>query len=417
MNKPLFKGMRVLSCALVLVLLIGCVPYFMSRAQTVADLREEKAALEAKIASLESKKNALSGDLSDQKAKKEAIDEQIELKKQQIALNDSMIYELNVQINENQTAISNSEKEIADREDSIKARFAALQERLRVVSKTGNMSLLQMLFDTDNYVDYLLKSKLMKTIAANDEKLIHELEIEIEEINKVKQKLVAKRKDLDSQKESLETVRKEADADKEELEALSNEAEHLMKDLQSDIHYYNNQNNATEDQIAAMEAEIQEILNRSSGSNNEAYLGGKMYWPSRDCFIVTDTFGWRMLSGSSNFHKGIDIACSGSAYGKDIVAADDGIVIYANRYDSWGSGYGYYVMVDHGINGAGQRIVTVYAHMSAVYVSEGQRVTGGSTQLGAIGNTGWSYGSHLHFEVRVDGSPVDPLSCGYVSPP
>ena len=168
MNKPLFKGMRVLSCALVLVLLIGCVPYFMSRAQTVADLREEKAALEAKIASLESKKNALSGDLSDQKAKKEAIDEQIELKKQQIALNDSMIYELNVQINENQTAISNSEKEIADREDSIKARFAALQERLRVVSKTGNMSLLQMLFDTDNYVDYLLKSKLMKTIAAND---------------------------------------------------------------------------------------------------------------------------------------------------------------------------------------------------------------------------------------------------------
>lgn len=390
--------------------------FFSAKADSVSDLRDQKAALEAKITELETKKEGLKDDISAQKSKKEAIDKQIDFKRQQIELNEKMLDSLNAEISENEEAIVKSENEIAEHETEIKERFSALQERLRVVSKTGNVSILQMLFDTENYVDYLLKSKLMKTIAENDEKLIKELEKEIGEINKTKERLEKNKEDLAKQKESLETIRKEADADKAELEALSNEAESLLQDMKSDQEYYENQIQATEEQIEAMENEIQSILNRNSGSNNQSYLGGTMYWPSCSCHYITDTFGWRMLAGASNFHKGIDIACSGSAYGKDIVAADDGVVIYANSYDSWGGGYGYYVMVDHGINSAGQRIVTVYAHMSAVYVSEGQSVVGGSTQLGAIGDTGWSYGSHLHFEVRVDGTPVDPLSNGYVSP-
>ena len=64
----------------------------------------------------------------------------------------------------------------------------------------------------------------------------------------------------------------------------------------------------------------------------------------------------------------------------------------------------------------GNHITTLYAHCSSIYVSEGQTVTGGQTCLGAIGNTGWSYGSHLHFEVRVDGERVNPLA-GYVAAP
>ena len=117
-----------------------------------------------------------------------------------------------------------------------------------------------------------------------------------------------------------------------------------------------------------------------------------------------------------NFHKGIDIACYGSAYGKDIRAAADGTVLYANKYDSWGGGYGYYLMVDHGYDANGQRIVTLYAHCSYIIASEGETVRQGQ-QIAEIGNTGWSYGAHLHFEVRVDGSPVDPLTNGWVVQP
>lgn len=417
MSKKMRRILRATACMVVSAILIASFPSVKVFADSVSDLRDEKAALEAKIAALESKKDSLSGDLESQKEKKKTIDSQIELKQEQIALNDSMIYKLNQEIRDNETQIKNREQEIKDREDAIRTRFGELQERLRVVSKTGNMSVFQMLFDTESYVDYLLKSKLMKTIAANDERLIAELEAEIANINEVKKGLEAKKKDLDGQKKALQKIQAEAESDKQELEALSNEAESIAQDLQGDIEYYDSQIQVTEEQIAKMEAEIQSILNRSNGSNGKAYKGGKMFWPSTSCFYITDTFGWRMLYGSSNFHKGIDIACAGSAYGKDIIAAEDGVVIFANRSDSWGSGYGYYVMVDHGRDSAGQRIVTVYAHMSSVYAYEGMEVTGGKTQLGCIGNTGWSYGSHLHFEVRVDGTPVDPLSNGFVSRP
>ena len=80
-----------------------------------------------------------------------------------------------------------------------------------------------------------------------------------------------------------------------------------------------------------------------------------------------------------------------------------------------GGGYGYYLMIDHGYDTYGRRIVTLYAHCSRILVSEGDRVQGGVTQIAEIGNTGWSYGAHLHFEVRVDGAHEDPLTNGWLS--
>ncbi|MBR3289369.1 MAG: peptidoglycan DD-metalloendopeptidase family protein, partial [Clostridia bacterium] len=312
--------------------------------------------------------------------------------------------------------IAEQEQAIADREAAINDRFGTLKERLQAVSKTGNLSVLQMLFNTDSYLDYLLKSKLMQCISAHDQGLIKEMEAEIEGLNEQKAQYEKDKEQLDGQREELEAVKAEADAAKEELEDLYAEVQEVMYDLQADIDYHDEQIALTEEQEAALEAEIERILAENYGLNGSAYLGGSMYWPSTSCTLITDVFGWRVLSGADNFHKGIDIACPGSAYGKDIIAAADGIVMEANSSDEWGFGYGYYVMVDHGIDDAGQQIVTLYAHCSSVYVSKGQEVIGGETQLGAIGNTGWSYGSHLHFEVRVDGSPVNPLG-GYVSPP
>ncbi len=418
MSKKLMRLVRMIAVLTVIFLMMASLPYasVKTNASSVSSLEAEKKELQAKAAELERKKDSLSDDLEDQKEKKATIEKQIAVKEEEIALNDDLIYAVDKDIQDTQYKISKQEQEIEDKQTAISTQFASLQERLRIVSKTGNMSVLQMLFDTDSYVDYLLKSKLMKVMSKHDEDLIAKLEVEISKINEQKEELKKTEADLDQQKSLLESIRKEADSAKEDLEALYDEAASVANDLQADINYYDEQIALTEEQEAALEAEIQSILRNSSSSNGEAYKGGKMYWPSKSCHLITDVFGWRMLSGASNFHKGIDICCGGSAYGKDIIAADDGIVIYANGSDSWGSGYGYYVMVDHGIDARGYRIVTVYAHMSSVYVYEGQRVYGGETQLGAIGDTGWSYGSHLHFEVREDGSPVNPLG-GYVSPP
>ena len=161
--------------------------------------------------------------------------------------------------------------------------------------------------------------------------------------------------------------------------------------------------------------DIKEML--AANDSGLSYKGGTMYWPSKQCTILTSTYGWRWGS----LHKGIDLACYGNATGKDIRAAADGTVIAVNNTSEWGygwcSGYGYCVMVDHGYDKKGRRVTTLYAHMSKVLVSVGQQVKGGSTQLGKVGNTGNSFGAHLHFEVRLDGTAVDPIGNGYVKVP
>ncbi|HEV2440591.1 MAG TPA: M23 family metallopeptidase [bacterium] len=118
-------------------------------------------------------------------------------------------------------------------------------------------------------------------------------------------------------------------------------------------------------------------------------------WPSGG--VVTSRFGWRVhpIFGGREFHTGMDIA---TRYGSPVVAARAGIV----RFVGWKPGYGRIVILDH--DGG---IETAYSHLSAALVSPGQRVARGQT-IGRIGNSGWSTGPHLFFEVRRNGVPLDP---------
>jgi murein DD-endopeptidase MepM/ murein hydrolase activator NlpD len=128
----------------------------------------------------------------------------------------------------------------------------------------------------------------------------------------------------------------------------------------------------------------------SAGARRLALL-----WPSGG--IVTSRFGWRThpIFGGREFHTGMDIA---TRYGSPVVAARGGIV----RFVGWKSGYGRLVVVDH--DGG---VDTSYSHLSAALVSPGQHVAQGQL-IGRIGNSGWSTGPHLFFEVRRNGVPMDP---------
>lgn len=118
-------------------------------------------------------------------------------------------------------------------------------------------------------------------------------------------------------------------------------------------------------------------------------------WPAHGW--VTSEFGVRRgWGGNSRLHEGIDIA---APVGTPITAPGDGVVTFTG-YDH---GYGQTVRMDHGYG-----ITTVYAHLSSMYVTEGQRVKRGML-IAAMGNTGRSTGPHLHYEVRVDGVPVNPM--------
>ncbi len=124
---------------------------------------------------------------------------------------------------------------------------------------------------------------------------------------------------------------------------------------------------------------------------------GGFYWPLPSCRILSSPFGTRW----GKLHAGIDISGNG-VLDKPIIAADGGVVTQVNT-EGWGGGYGLYVVVDHG-NG----YVTSYAHCNAILVKVGQKVAQGEV-IAKVGNTGNSFGPHLHFEIRLNGAAVDPM--------
>ena len=138
--------------------------------------------------------------------------------------------------------------------------------------------------------------------------------------------------------------------------------------------------------------------------SNATWIGtGRYSWPLPINGDITSGFGWRSdpFTGEQTFHGGVDI---GVPAGTPIIAADSGIVTVANGVDSWGGGYGFYVMIDHG---SGDE--TLYAHCSSICVTYGQTVQKGEV-IAYVGSTGNSTGNHLHFEIRVGGKKQNPLN-------
>lgn len=145
---------------------------------------------------------------------------------------------------------------------------------------------------------------------------------------------------------------------------------------------------------ASLAARIQAAqAGRQSGGPSSTPSSAGLVWPASG--PVTSPFGWRW----GRMHEGIDI---GAPMGAAIYAAASGTVIYCG----WESGYGNLTVIDHGGN-----LATAYGHQSSISVACGQQVSQGQV-IGAVGSTGHSTGPHLHFEVRVNGSAVDPL--GYL---
>ena len=135
----------------------------------------------------------------------------------------------------------------------------------------------------------------------------------------------------------------------------------------------------------------------SMAGGNWASIGEAGLPLPRESYIITSPFGWRIMNGERELHKGIDMAAE---EGTPIYAVKDGVCTVSGHDAS----YGNCVSIDHG-----DGLMTRYAHMSLCVVSDGQQVTAGEV-IGFVGSTGNSTGPHLHFEVRANGNPVDPLS-------
>ena len=154
-----------------------------------------------------------------------------------------------------------------------------------------------------------------------------------------------------------------------------------------------------------MEARIK--LLAAANASGTPYVGGDFVWPVPGYNGITSKFGMRThpITGVYKLHTGVDI---GAPTGANFVASNKGIVIAAE----YNTAYGNFVMIDHGGG-----IQTLYAHGSQIVTSVGQEVNAGDVVL-KVGSTGYATGPHAHFEVRINGTPVEPLTylqaTGYV---
>jgi murein DD-endopeptidase MepM/ murein hydrolase activator NlpD len=217
---------------------------------------------------------------------------------------------------------------------------------------------------------------------------------------------------------SLKDRLDDAQTDLRKEQAKAQEAERVAAEERDRIAQLRARVDAERDQVAAAEAEEQQIIDglrarraefeaeynalqaqiaASVSRGNPTQGNGRFVWPVNGA--VTSGFGARAhpIFGESRMHTGIDV---GASSGTPVKAGDDGVVVTAGA----NGGYGNWTLVDHGGG-----LATGYAHQSSIGVSAGQRVSRGQV-IGRVGSTGASTGPHLHFEVRVNGSPVDPMA-------
>lgn len=392
---------RVLSCLSALLIFVGS-GLSMAVPAAAATVNEQIKQLEAEQAKLKKQIASAKSDLADSKKTRDLYNSQISNVQKQIDLLDKQADDLNAQINSKNTAIADLEKQVAANEKEAATVRKMLGERLNAIMKRGNFSTLQLLMDTDNYADYLVRAKLMEKVSERDQQSIEDLEKRLAEITDTEKQVQSEKAAVEEKKKEVEALRATSTGKKKELSTLYTAANAAYKQDAAEVAALNKELEKTDSDIKKLLASL-----NSSGS----YVATSMYWPVPTVRAISSYFGPRWQRN----HRGVDIA-NGSIpiYGQNVVAAADGTVIYSNYTSTWGGGYGYYCMVDHGRDSKGRQVVTLYAHCSVMYARVGQKVVGGKTVLAKAGNTGNVTGPHLHFEVRLNGTAVDPLK-GYIS--
>lgn len=426
---------RMLALGLALVVLFGSIsiPSVFAE-ESIEDLNAQREELSVKQEELAEQRNDAVATLEEQQEQSEIIRQQINTKSEEIAVHEQILAELDSKIAATQAQISQKEASIDALEEDIQTRYQTLRTRLRAISKKSILSsFIQFILGNSTFTDYLIGFKMSQRISEHDQAVMDQLELDIAAVEETKNKLKTDKAALEIERNQADTVRVEMETAKGSLQQLYNESHALEDEMSKNVEWLDEQIARMEEEDQSIQNEIDAIMEeiraeeeaarKEAEEKGEEYVPevsfkgeGSMVWPAPTCRVITSSFKLRQLPGETEprLHKGLDIACYGDAEGEPIVAAADGVVFAANDYDSWGGGLGYYVMIDHGYDSEGRRVITIYAHCSRVDVYEGQSVTAGE-QIALVGDTGNSYGAHLHFQIEVDDTPVNPISNGYLS--
>lgn len=378
------------------------------KATSKEDLEAQLALIDQKQKELESQMAEVRDDLSKQEEYQEYLWEQIELTREEISVREERIDLLEDEIDTLESDIDGIEDDIVQKQQEIDDGIELFQERVRALYIAGDDSMLSLLLGSTDFYNVLANAEYIRRVTEHDQTMLDGLLEDKQEMEQYAQDLVDKKNQVTANIGDLETAKEEFAQKQEQLSASYSESQAIIQELEGsedELAAAQSQNQA---QYDAIDAEIQRIIDAERAKNEAmAYAGGQLNWPVPGHYRISSPFGSRYLFGYWDFHTGIDIVgtTSGVIKGASIVAANDGRVLVAEKYSN--SGYGHYVLIDHGVNANGQAIYTLYGHMQSVDVNVGDTVSRGS-HIGTVGTTGLSTGYHLHFEVRIDNQKVDP---------
>jgi murein DD-endopeptidase MepM/ murein hydrolase activator NlpD len=396
---------RRIVCSLILVLLAAAPASggLYDRKQSIDDqlssvqsklqqAREREASLSAEIASVTQRIRSLETEVGDVSTKLVALEEDLALHQRKLdALTE--LYEI-------------QSERLAFLRDQYGVAVERLSTRLVAVYESGEPSTLDVLIDAQSFSDILDQLDYLSSIAAQDRSIVKHvvgardhMRVLRERTGKTKARVAAVTRVVKIRTEQTRALKNQLVSRQQGLAAARSARRASLADVREDARHYASEAAALQAQSANVAAQIRSAQATVSSSPTYSHASTDSS-PSASGFIwpvsgpVVSPFGWRW----GRMHEGVDIA---AGYGTPIAAAAPGTVIYAG----WMGGYGNLIIIDHGGG-----IATAYAHQSSFAVGGGP-VSQGQT-IGYIGCTGHCFGPHLHFEVRINGSAVDPL--GYL---
>ena len=370
---------------LVFLLLFSSMFSPMSFSATKEELMKEKERLSKEI---EQKKKDLANIKDEVKRQQALLAQQEDLLdsiKALIEINEALIVEIKLHLTETQEKLDAKEREL-------KEYYRMLGVRIRYLHMNNSTSALSLILGADSYSDALIIGQYMTEISEYDTNLIDKTTATRNEIAGMVDSI---NRDLSDQEDLLE----------ENTAARELQIE-IIQQTRTDLNYAQAEQyviqKSIEEKLKEIEEMNAEIARLMSVWSDIPYFGEGFRWPVPGFDHISSGYGWRTLYGVQNFHAGIDIAGSG-IYGAGVVASGNAFVstvVYSSV------GYGNYIILDHGGG-----FMTLYGHLSSILVVKGEEVKQG-TVIGGVGSTGNSTGPHLHFEIRLQGEKLNPLTEG-----
>ena len=302
-------------------------------------------------------------------------------------------YEEQIQsVSESLNKIEKQIKQTENTLETIQERYDKQQEllktRLVYMFESGETRYLDVLLNATSIVDFITRYYYITEIAQYDRDFLDTIQKEKDQIEAVKDNLKISKENLKTIKAQQKKMEISLENAKVERNSYINNLSTEEKKLKSEIDLY-------QQELDLVELEI--LMTALDGTDGR-YVGGIFAWPAPGYYSITSPYGMRIhpvLKKYAN-HSGMDI---GAPMGSYAIAANDGIVVKAE----YNTAYGNMVIIDHGGG-----VQTLYAHGSSIEVEVGKVVNAGDVVL-KVGSTGYSTGPHAHFEIRINGSTVNPL--------